>query len=72
MVQNLAFSIEVAIFISMDVIEAVVLREGGIWDNRRSVAFPVSEPFDDAIFVEMARCSLMAIAAAILGADVKL
>ena len=67
--QNLAFSIEIAIFISMDVIETVVLREGRIWDNRRSVAFPVSELFDGAVFVEMARCSVMAVAAAILGAD---
>ena len=41
--QNLAFSIEIAVFISVDVVEAVVLREGGIWDNRRLVAFPVSE-----------------------------
>ena len=67
--QNLAFSVEIAVFISVDVIEAIVLREGGIWNNRRSVAFLVSELFDDAIFVEMARCSLMAVAAMILGAD---
>ena len=67
--QNLAFSIEIAVFISVDVIEAVVLREGRIWDNRRLVAFPVSELFDGAVFVEMARCSAMAVAAAILGAD---
>ena len=67
--QNLAFSIEIAVFISMDVVEAVVLREGRIWDNRRSVAFPVSELFDGAVFVEMARCGAMAVVAAILGAD---
>ena len=67
--QNLAFSIEIAIFISVDVVEAVVLGEGGIWDNRRSVAFLVSELFDGAVLVEMARCSVMAVAAAILGAD---
>ena len=67
--QNLAFSIEIAVFISMDVIEAVVLREGRIWDNRRSVALLVSELFDGAVFVEMARCSVMAVAAVILGAD---
>ena len=67
--QNLAFSIEIAVFISVDVVEAVVLREGGIWDNRRSVAFLVSELFDGAVFVEMARCGAVAVAAAILGAD---
>ena len=67
--QNLAFSIEIAIFISMDVVEAVVLREDGIWDNRRSVVIPVSELFDGAVLVEVARCSAMAVAAAILGAD---
>ena len=53
----------------MDVIEAIVLREGRIWDNRRSVAFLVSELFDGTVFVEMARYSAMAVAAAILGAD---
>ena len=47
--RNLAFSIEIAIFISVDVVEAVVLGEGRIWDNRRSVAFPVSELFDGAV-----------------------
>ena len=47
--RNLAFSIEIAVFISVDVVEAVVLGEGGIWDNRRSVAFPVSELFDGAV-----------------------
>ena len=66
---NLAFSIEIAVFISMDVVEAIVLGEGRIWDNGRSVAFPVSELFDCAVFVEMARCGAMAVAAAILGAD---
>ena len=66
---NLAFSIEIAIFISMDVIEAVVLGEGGIWDNRRLVVFLVSELFDGAVFIEVARCSAMAVVAAILGAD---
>ena len=66
---NLAFSIEIAIFISMDVIEATVLGEGRIWDNRRSVAFLVSELFDGVVFVEMARCSAMAVAAEILEAD---
>ena len=67
--QNLAFSIEIAIFISMDVVEAIVLGEGGIWDNRRLVAFLVSELLDGAIFVEMARCGAMAVTAVILGAD---
>ena len=67
--QDLAFSIEIAIFISVDVVEAIVLGEGGIWDDRRSVAFPVSELFDGAVFVEVARCSAMAVAATILGAD---
>ena len=67
--RNLAFSIEIAIFISMDVVEAIVLGEGRIWDNRRSVVLPVSELFDGAVFVEMARCAVMAVAAAILGAD---
>ena len=66
---NLAFSIEIAIFISVDVIEAVVLGEGGIWDNRRLVAFPISELFDGAVFVEVARCGAMAVAAAIFWAD---
>ena len=61
---NLEFSIEIAVFISMDVIEATVLREGRIWDNRRSVAFLVSELFDGVVFVEMARCGAMAVAAA--------
>ena len=32
--QNLALSIEIAIFISVDVVEAIVLGEGRIWDNR--------------------------------------
>ena len=67
--QNLASSIEISVFISVDVVEAVVLGEGGIWDNRRSVVFLVSELFDGAVFVEMARCGAIAIAAVILGAD---
>ena len=66
---NLAFSIEIAVFISMDVVEAIVLRECRIWDNRRSVAFLVSELFDGTVFIEVARCSTMAVAAVILGAD---
>ena len=65
----LTLSIEIAIFISMDVIEAIVLREGQIRDNRRSVSFPVSELFDSAVSVEMARCGVMAVAAVILGAN---
>ena len=66
---NLALSIEIAIFISVDVVEAIVLGEGGIWDNRRLVGFPVSELFDGAVFIEVARCSVMAVAAVILGAN---
>ena len=66
---NLAFSIEIAIFISVDVVEAIVLGEGRIWDNGRSVAFPVSELFDGAVFIKVARCGAMAVAAVILGAN---
>ena len=66
---NLAFSIEIAIFISMDVIEAVVLGEGRIWDNSRSVVLLVSELLDGTVFVEMARCGVVAVAAAIFGTD---
>ena len=66
---NLAFSIEVAVFISVDVIEAIVLGEGGIWDNQRSVAFPVSELFDGAVFVEVTRYGVVAVGAVIFGTD---
>ena len=67
--RDLAFSIEIAIFISMDVIEAIVLGERGIWDDRRSVVFPISEFFDNTVSIEVARCCMMAVTAAILGAD---